>query len=98
MRADYALKRELLCTTLDECGLPCVRPEGSYYVLADVTGLGQATAREAAMEILERTRVACIPGTAFYTGSEGERLVRLCFAKEHDELEEACRRLRSLQD
>jgi len=96
MRADYALKRELLCSTLNDCGLPCVRPEGSYYVLADITGLGCNTARDAAMEILERTRVACIPGTAFYTGADGDRLVRLCFAKEHGELEEACERLRAL--
>ncbi|MEE8467298.1 MAG: pyridoxal phosphate-dependent aminotransferase [Planctomycetota bacterium] len=97
LRADYAQKRELLCSTLEQCGLPCVRPEGAYYVLADVTGLGCRSAHEAAMQILERCRVACIPGTAFYTGAEGERLVRLCFAKQHDELSEACDRLRSLK-
>ena len=48
------------------------------------------------MIVLERTKVASIPGTAFYRGAPGDRLLRFCFAKEDDVLEEACRRLRAL--
>lgn len=96
MRADYATKRAMLCDALDAAGLPAIRPEGAYYVLADVRRLDAASARDASQQILERAGVATVPGTAFYSGSGGDGLVRLCFAKEEAELEEACRRLRGL--
>lgn len=96
MRCAYAAKRELLCAGLDEAGLPPIVPEGAYYVLADVSSLGRPSARAAVTEILERTGVASIPGTAFYSGSQGERSARFCFAKEDAELERACSRLRTL--
>jgi len=96
LRADYAAKRALLCSALDAAGLPAIRPEGAYYVLSDVRRLGRPRAREAAQEILERTGVATVPGSAFYDGEGGEGLVRLCFAKEWPDLEEAGRRLQRL--
>ena len=91
---EYAKKRELTCRALDAAGLAPVWPQGAYYVLADVGRMGLPTAREAALALLERTGVATIPGTAFFRGEAGERFVRVCFAKEDDVLEEACRRLR----
>jgi aminotransferase len=65
--------------------------------LTKATSLGKATSREAAMDVLERARVASIPGSAFYRGETGEKLLRFCFAKEDDVLDEACRRLRALR-
>jgi aminotransferase len=91
----YARKRELVCDALEASGMPPVRPEGAYYVLADVSGLGFPTARAAAMALLERAGVATVPGTSFLRGAAGERFVRVCYAKEDDVLAEACRRLRA---
>jgi aminotransferase len=90
----YQRKRDRICDALRAARLPPIVPEGSYYVLADCSRI--APAREAAMIVLERTKVASIPGTAFYRGAPGDRLLRFCFAKEDDVLEEACRRLRAL--
>jgi aminotransferase len=94
LSAMYQRKREIICDALRAARLEPVVPEGSYYVLADCARLGPA--REAAMILLERAGVASIPGTAFYRGSPGDRLLRFCFAKEDDVLREACRRLRAL--
>jgi aminotransferase len=47
------------------------------------------------MYLLEKARVASIPGSAFYRGKTGEKLLRFCFAKDDEALEEACRRLRA---
>ena len=98
MRADYARKRELLVDTLREVGLSPIVPEGAYYVLADVSSMGAATAKEAAMRLVDEAGVAAVPGTAFFSGTAGESgegLVRFCYAKETEVLEEACRRLRT---
>jgi aminotransferase len=65
-------------------------------VLADVASLGAPSSAAAAMTLLERTGVASVPGSAFHHGDGGDGLVRFCFAKEDDVLDEACRRLAAL--
>src|SRR5438067_6236764 len=97
LQSGYQRKRDLICEALRAAGLEPIVPQGAYYVLADCSGLGFATAREAAMSLLERTSVASIPGSAFYRGRAGEKLLRFCFAKDDDVLAEACRRLRALR-
>lgn len=97
MRADYATKRELTIGTLRDVGLTPIVPEGAYYVLADVTSMGAASARDAALQLIAEAGVASVPGTAFFSGTgavDGNGLVRFCYAKEMAELEEACSRLR----
>lgn len=96
MRADYARKRAVLCDALDAAGLDPIVPQGSYYTLADTARLGAPDARAAARVLLERTGVAAVPGTAFYADGGGEGLLRFCYAKADEELEEAARRLRAL--
>ena len=89
----YAKKRAWTCDALAKAGLDPVVPEGAYYVLASIGHLGFAGARECAMALLEQTKVATIPGTSFFQGAQGERFLRVCYAKEDDVLLEACRRL-----
>ncbi|MBL8859860.1 MAG: pyridoxal phosphate-dependent aminotransferase [Planctomycetes bacterium] len=96
LQGQFARKREWTCAALSAAGLEPIVPEGAYYVLADITRLGLANARAAALAILERTGVATVPGTSFYQGSAGERFVRVCYAKEDDVLRDACTRLATL--
>jgi aminotransferase len=91
--AEYAAKRDRICGTLEAVGLPPSIPQGAYYVLADVSRLPGQTSKEKAMHLLHRTGVASVPGDAFFHGTEGRNMVRFCFAKTDQELEEACRRL-----
>jgi aminotransferase len=93
LQQQFARKREWTCAALASAGLDPIVPEGAYYVLADVSKLGFATARDAAMAILEQTKVATVPGTSFFQGVAGEKLVRVCYAKEDDVLRDACARL-----
>ncbi len=94
---EYRRKRDILCPALDDAGLSPIVPKGAYYVLADVSRLGHATAFDAAMDILENGGVASVPGSAFYRGATGEKLVRFCYAKEDDVLEQAAERLRKFR-
>ena len=92
---DYENKRDRFCTALDEAGLAPRIPEGAYYVLADISRLGCDSARGAAMKLLEESGIASIPGSAFFTTGEGERLSRFCFARDDETLDAACERLRA---
>ena len=93
---DHQRKRDLFCDTLRSIGLTPHVPEGAYYTLADVTSLPGNTAKGRSLYLLEKTGVACVPGSAFYEGAVGETLARFCFAKEMDVLEDAMARLRRL--
>jgi aminotransferase len=98
LAAKYRKKREVLCAALDKVGLtPCV-PQGAYYVLADVSSLPGENSKERAMFLLEQTGIASVPGESFFKGAEGKGIVRFCFAKEDEVIEDACRRLQSLHD
>ena len=92
LNAEYAKKRRLLCDTLHEVGLTPFEPQGSYYVLADASSLQGKDSKERAMHLLHTAGVATVPGEAFMK-SGGETLLRFCFAKKMEELEEACLRL-----
>lgn len=96
MARDYADKRAILCDALADAGLTPYVPKGAYYVLADLRKLGLERSKEAAMHLLEKTGIACVPGTSFYADPVGETLGRFCFAKEVSVLREAAARLRAL--
>jgi aminotransferase len=96
LASKYRKKRDRLCAALNQAGLtPCV-PQGAYYVLADVSSLPGADSSERAMHLLRTTGVASVPGQSFFTGTSGDAIVRFCFAKEDDVIEDACRRLEAL--
>jgi len=97
LRAGYQRKRDMLCEALSDAGMKPIVPRGAYYVLADIGELGYDGALPAAMDLLERGKVAAVPGTAFYSGPTGESMLRFCFARRDDVLEQACAQLRTFR-
>jgi aminotransferase len=93
MRQTYARKREMICAALTNAGLTPWVPRGAYYVLASASSVPGQTSKAKAMHLLARTGVASVPGEAFFHDDQGEQMLRFCFAKQDDVLEEACRRL-----
>ena len=96
LATEYRAKRDLLCTTLEQIGLAPSWPQGSYYVLADVSSLPGTSSKEKAMHLLGQAGVASVPGEAFFSEG-GRKLLRFCFAKTDSDLQEACRRLSRMQ-
>src|SRR5436190_22666426 len=96
LAADYQKKRDILPDALTEAGFTPYLPQGAYYMLAEVPAeLGDD--KQAAQTLLEESRVASVPGSAFYVSERGKKLLRFCFAKDFDALEEACRRVRAFR-
>ena len=97
LSSEYQAKRDQLCSALTDAGLSPSIPAGAYYVLADVSRLPGANAKEKARTLLRESKVAAVAGTAFFTGGRGENLLRFCFAKRDDDLQRACDLLRQLR-
>jgi aminotransferase len=96
LAADYQKKRDLLADALSEAGFEPSVPQGAYYMLARIPEEFRDD-KEAAQALLETTRVASVPGSAFFVSDAGKRMLRFCFAKDFDSLEEACKRLRAFK-
>ncbi len=96
LASDYEKKRDMLADALREAGFTPYVPQGAYYMLAEVPE-GAGDDKQAAQSLLEEARVASVPGSAFYASERGRKLLRFCFAKDFDALEEACRRVRAFR-
>lgn len=90
MRDQYRLRRNLIVKALNDMGLKCHLPRGSFYAFPDVTATG-LTSKEFAVRLLQEEKVACVPGSAF--GASGEGFVRCCFATALDQIQVACERM-----
>ena len=90
MREQYRLRRNFIVKALNDMGLRCHLPRGSFYAFPSIDGLGLG-AKEFALGLLQEEKVACVPGGAF--GASGERFVRCCFATAFSQIEEAMTRM-----
>ena len=96
LSSDFQSKRDRLVAALQDAGLTPHIPQGAYYILADSTRIPGKSAFEKSRTLLTRTGVASVAGSAFFRPGGGENLLRFCFAKKDADLDEACKRLRSL--
>ena len=97
IRSEYAQRRDAMMRVLAEAGFTAERPQGAYYVMADVTSLGFDDDVAAARHLVEEVGVAAVPGSSFYSRPElGSHLLRFAFPKQLATLEEAGRRLRTI--
>ena len=71
-------------------GLECFEPFGAFYVFPSIKEF-EMTSDEFAMELLNREKVAVVPGTAF--GECGEGFLRISYAYSLDELKHATDRI-----
>ena len=90
MREQYHRRRDLIVRRFNEIGLKCHLPRGSFYAFPDVTGTGLGE-KDFAVGLLQKEKVAVVPGTAF--GENGRGHVRACFATAYDQIIEACDRV-----
>ncbi len=93
---DHEQKRTRIVDALNAAGMRPYVPAGAYYVLADATAIHGETAALKARELLARTGVAAVAGSAFFRPGHGENLLRFCFAKRDHDLDNACQRLRQI--
>jgi len=98
LREDYERKRSILYTALDEVGFRCIRPQGAYYIMADIRGLTDLNDVEFSRYLIEKIGVAPVPGSSFHNDRElGRSFVRFTFSKSEATLAEAGRRLKALR-
>lgn len=91
----YEHKRDLLLPILREVGLTPLTPQGTYFVMVDISHLDFASDVDFCKYLTREVGVAAIPPSAFYhDAADGAGLARFTFCKRDEVLEEAGRRLK----
>ncbi|MBK9724649.1 MAG: pyridoxal phosphate-dependent aminotransferase [Actinomycetales bacterium] len=92
-------KRDLVCAALESVGLPVSRPEGTYFVIADLASLAAGASGVALCEeLVRRCGVVGIPVSVFHDDvTAAPTLVRFAVCKRDEVLREAVRRIGALR-
>ncbi|UDY23183.1 pyridoxal phosphate-dependent aminotransferase [Nocardioides sp. Kera G14] len=93
LAADLRERRDLLVDGLNRVGLSTRSPEGTYFAISDVSGLGWRDGLELCRALPERAGVVAIPLQVFYDSTAGDQLIRWAFCKRPEVLGEALERL-----
>jgi len=95
LRTFLGAKRDRLVAALAGSGLSLPRAEGSFFQLIDYGALSDAPDMQFAEQLLMQARVASIPLSVFYQQPPPMTLLRLCFAKRDETLDEGAARLQA---
>jgi aminotransferase len=94
----YQAKRDFIVPVLQNAGFKCSKPDGAYYVMADISDLGFDNDVEFTKHLIREVGVAAVPGSSFFHDpTNGSQMVRFCFCKKDETLEAAAENLRKLQ-
>lgn len=97
LRDSLQTKRDVLYDALVAAGLEVRSGGGTYYLCADITGIGEHDGIEFCRDLPARIGVAGVPVSVFTDHPEQWKpLVRFAFCKQDHVLAEAARRLRAL--
>jgi len=96
--AHYAHMKEIFTGGMKDLGIPFSEPEGTYFVLADISPYLKKGQTDIAFceEMVEKVGVACVPGSSFFN-EPINNIVRFHFAKKDETLYKALERLEGLK-
>lgn len=93
----YQAKRDFFLARMVGSGFSLLPSHGTYFQLADYSGLSDMPDTEFARFLTVTTKVAAIPVSVFCAVPPASRLVRFCFAKQDDTLLKAAERLHQVE-
>lgn len=85
----YQQKRDFFGATLQGSRLRPLTSEGTYFQLFDYSAISNEADTDFAKRMTIEYGVAAIPVSVFYTSGRDEKVIRLCFAKTENLLEQA---------
>jgi aminotransferase len=95
MRKEYDRRRKYLLHEFNKIGIDCFEPYGAFYVFPNIKKFGLSS-DDFAMQLLEKERLAVVPGTAF--GDCGEGFIRISYAYSLEDLKKALERFKHFID
>ena len=86
MVKEYKRRRDFIVKRLNEMNMPTPMPRGAFYTLSNIQNYDKSASRFA-KKLLDKAKVAVIPGTEF--GPYGEGYIRCSFATDYNKIVKA---------
>jgi aminotransferase len=96
LQKDYTHKRNVFLSYLDKAGLVYTKPQGAYYVMVDISGMGCDSDVEYCEWLVKEIGVAAVPGSSFFR-EPVKNMIRFHFAKKEETLKKAGERLLNIK-
>jgi aminotransferase len=94
---EYTHRCDKMVGILETAGFRCFKPYGAYYVMTDISSFGFTDDVAFVRHMIHHAGVAGVPGSSFFSNpADGAHLVRFCFCKKDETLDEAGVRLAKL--
>lgn len=91
---DYGKRRDTLLGMLEQAGFQCFPPQGAYYIMTNIQCFGFLDDVTLVRHLIENVGIAAVPGSSFFFDpTRGSNLIRFCFCKKYETLNEAGNRL-----
>ncbi len=98
MRQSYLEKKHLVVSALQDLGFKVTVPQGAYYLMINFSNLNFDNDQAAADFLLEKAKVATVPGRSFFANPEhGKQFLRVCFALDENKLDLAMTQLQAIK-
>lgn len=97
LQEKYTHKRDIFLNGLKEIGLDFYSPQGTYFVMVDISKFNRKSDYDFCVELSQKIGVTPVPGSSFFKDDNND-YVRFHFAKNDDTLVEAINRLRKIND
>ena len=86
-------KRDIFLHLMEQTRFKPIPSYGSYFQLYSFSEISDESEKELAIRLTKEYGVATIPTSAFYKNGKDDKVLRFCFAKKEETLEEAANRL-----
>ena len=96
LQAHYTHMKKLFTDGLTNLGFRFKEPQGTYFVMMDISEFGYKSDDQFCMDLAQKVGVAAVPGSSFFR-EPVNHLIRFHFAKKDETLIEALNRLESLR-
>ena len=92
MQEDYTRRRNIFLTGLNQIGLKYYEPQGTYFVMVDISDFGYDDDYKFCLDLAEHVKIGAVPGSSFFRENVNN-YIRFHFAKKDEVLEEAIEKI-----
>lgn len=97
LQKSYTHHRDIFLKGLDDAGLKYFRPQGTYFVMVDISEFGYDSDMQFCLDLAEKVKLGAVPGSSFFKDNE-QRYIRFHFAKRDETLYKALENLSHLRE
>ncbi len=95
VRKLFTHRKNLFCNGLKKLNLDFYEPQGTYFVLVNISNFGYSDDYEFCIDLANKIKVGAVPGSSFFKEKEN-RYIRLHFAKSDAVLNSALENLKNI--